>query len=90
MKAHRPLRVVGFFLDIGRCVIKDHAEIQTLVLEEGDRFFQDTFYAYKGHPDGDAVVGCGLVGGPGRHGFVQHSGLFQVLGLLMNCDNKLE
>jgi hypothetical protein len=28
MKAHRPLRVVGFFLDIGGCVINDQAEIQ--------------------------------------------------------------
>ena len=71
MKAHRPVRVVGFFLDIGGCVIKDHAKIQTL-------------NAGTGHPDGEAVVGYGRVGGPGLHGFVQHSGLFQVLGLLMN------
>ena len=30
MKAQRPLRVVGFFLDIGGCVRKDYAEIQNL------------------------------------------------------------
>ena len=60
--------------------ILDHPGIQ----------YEPTFIAGTGHPDGEAVVGCGLVGGPGRHGFVQYSGLFQVLGLLMNCDNKLE
>ena len=49
-----------------------------------------TLIAGTGHTHGEAVVGCGLVGGPGRRGFVQYSGLFQVLGLLMNCDNKLE